>query len=296
MLTSLYRRFVSKELRDKIYQIFLGDLLFFFRNISGCLRCKYYSVYYSIVKPKNEKESTYKLLGEMGLSPYPYVWRQEYDKTEYPSYVDVSNGLPYVIHNQKRLYFRRDMSDIASDIYRSLLVEQDKRSAHCYVNSNKELEHKILLDVGSAEACFALEMIDFVDHAYLFECDEKWIEALEATFAPWKDKITFIRKYVSDHNDDNNITLDEFFKDKPSDNLFIKMDIEGFERKALQGSKELMQKSKNISGSVCIYHLHDDEEIVGGILHENACTTTIQPGYLYFENELRHAVMHFCKN
>ena len=95
----------------------------------------------------------------------------------------------------------------AEAAYRGLLIEQDKRSAHRYVDSYEELKGETLLDIGAAEAVFTLDTIDYIDRAYLFECDEAWIEALEATFAPWNDKIMIVRKYVSDVDDDNNLSL-----------------------------------------------------------------------------------------
>ena len=51
---------------------------------------------------------------------------------------------------------------------------------------------------------------------------------MEATFAPYKEKITIVRKYVSDVDEEDNITLDTFFRDEGKfiDNLFLKMDIE----------------------------------------------------------------------
>ena len=151
--------------------------------------------------------------------------------------VDNTNGLPYVFHNGRKLYFKRDMLAFTEVAYRGLLIEQDKRSAHRYVDSYEELKGKTLLDIGAAEAIFTLDTIECIDHAYLFECDESWIEALEATFAPYKEKITIVRKYVSDVDDEDNITLDTFFRDegKSIDNLFLKMDIEGYVRKALEG-------------------------------------------------------------
>ena len=76
------------------------------------------------------------------------------------------------------------------------------------------MKGKSLLDVGSAEGIFTLDVIDLIEHAYLFECDDEWVEALEATFLPWKDKITIVRKYVSDMDDENNTTLDSYFQVK----------------------------------------------------------------------------------
>lgn len=295
-IVRLYRELVPKKLRSCIYKLFLGEILFFLGNYRECLLCRWYFVYYLFVKPKSDQERSYQILGKMGLSPYPYLWRKEYDKIDIPTYIDTENGLPYVIHKNKRLYFRKDMSDITSNLYRSLLIEQDQRSAHCYVHSCDELKNKILLDVGSAEAYFTLDMIEYIEHAYLFECDENWIEALNATFKPWSDKVTIVRKYVSDNNEDSNITLDDFFKDKIADNLFIKMDIEGYERKALQGCEKLLKESRNLSGAICIYHLHDDEAIIKEYLHNRGCEISVQPGYLYFEKEMRHAILRFEYN
>jgi len=211
--------------------------------------------------------------------------------------VDNTNGLPYVYHNGKKLYFKRDMLASAEAVYRGLLIEQDKRSAHRYVDSYEEVKGKTLLDIGAAEAIFTLDTIECIDHAYLFECDESWIEALEATFAPYKEKITIVRKYVSDVDDEDNITLDTFFRDegKSIDNLFLKMDIEGYERKALEGAVHILEHGRQVGGSVCIYHLHDDKKVIESELKKFNLKINIQPGYLYFEKEMRSAIIRFSR-
>ena len=252
---------------------------------------------YSIFSPKNEIEQAYKAWGIAGNSPYPYVWKKEYDEQHYEVNVDNTNGLPYVYHNGKKLYFKRDMLASAEAVYRGLLIEQDKRSAHRYVDSYEELKGKTLLDIGAAEAIFTLDTIECIDHAYLFECDESWIEALEATFAPYKEKITIVRKYVSDVDDEDNITLDTFFRDegKSIDNLFLKMDIEGYERKALEGAVHILEHGRQVGGSVCIYHLHDDKKVIESELKKFNLKINIQPGYLYFEKEMRSAIIRFSR-
>ena len=209
--------------------------------------------------------------------------------------VDNTNGLPYVFHNGRKLYFKRDMLAFTEVAYRGLLIEQDKRSAHRYVDSYEELKGKTLLDIGAAEAIFTLDTIEYMDHAYLFECDESWIEALEDTFAPYKEKITIVRKYVSDVDDEDNITLDTFFRDegKSIDNLFLKMNIEGYERIALEGAVHILEHGRQIGGSVCIYHLHDDKKVIESELKKFNLKTSIQPGYLYFEKEMRSAIIRF---
>ena len=48
-------------------------------------------------------------------------------------------------------------------------------------------------------------------------------------------------------------TLDAFFQDKDKEQLFIKMDIEGAERYALQGSKNLFQNC-NLQFALSLIH------------------------------------------
>lgn len=293
MLTKIYRKIIPSYIRQRLYNIFLGDLLSIVRCHGEWLKWRWCGLFYYVISPKSEKAQAFKAWGRTSPSPYPYLWKKEYDLHKYEVYVDAENALPYVMHKGKKLYFKRDMVSMVESAYRSLLIEQDKRSAHRYVDSYEDLKGKILLDIGAAEAIFTLDTIDYIDHAYLFECDDAWIEALNATFAPWKNKITIVRKYVSDADDENNMTLDTFFKDKENSKLFLKMDIEGYERKALKGAMNLLSSSDNISGSVCVYHQHDDERVIGNILYQVGLKTEIQSGYLYFEREMRRAIMRF---
>lgn len=170
-ISSFYRKIVPEKTRKVIYKAFLGNLLMLIRGFPGTMRWYRYKLYYSIFSPKNEIEQAYKAWGIAGNSPYPYVWKKEYDEQHYEVNVDNTNGLPYVSHNGKKLYFKRDMLASAEAVYRGLLIEQDKRSAHRYVDSYEELKGKTLLDIGAAEAIFTLDTIEYIDHAYLFECD-----------------------------------------------------------------------------------------------------------------------------
>lgn len=298
MLAALYRKVVPSDIRAFIYRVFLGDFLAMIRNPKLWIKYRWYGLYYSIVTPKTEKEQAYKAWNRAGFCsiPYPYLWKEEYDQLLIDVHIDADNSLPFVMHHGKRLYFGRDMINDVPGIYKGLLIEQDERSAHRYVVSYSELTDKVLLDIGAAEAIFALDTIEYVNHAYLFECDERWQEALNATFSPWKEKVTIVRKYISDVNDDNSITLDDYFFNKPKENLFLKMDIEGYERRALKGAKSLLENGKNISGSVCIYHLYDDKDFLSFLLHELNYATEIQPGYIIFEDEFRSAVLRFWQN
>lgn len=295
MIVKLYRQIIPATFRECIYDAFLGTFLEHYRKVKERFKGKIYFLYYAVIPPENAKQEAFKDWATVGPSAYPYLWKKEYEDRNYEVNTDKSNGLPYILHNGKKLYFKRDTTSDIPVVYRSLLIEQDLRSAHRYVASYEELKGKTLLDIGAAEAIFTLDTIEYIDHAYLFECEDCWIEAIEATFAPWKDKITVVHKYVSDINDENNVTLDEYFRDKPKDNIFFKMDIDGSERKALKGAVGLLRNEESISGAVCIYHLKDDDSVIQKTLAENGLKTFVQPGFIYFEKEMRSAIMRFCR-
>ena len=64
-----------------------------------------------------------------------------------------------------------------------------------YFNNNKDVTGKVFVDVGCAEGYSSLEIIEEAKHVYLFEQNESWLEAIRATFEPWKDKVTIVQKY-----------------------------------------------------------------------------------------------------
>ena len=94
-------------------------------------------------------------------------------------------------------------------------MEQDHRSPHRYFDHIEEFKDKVLLDVGAAEGILSLMAIEQVKHVYLFECSEDWIDALNKTFEPWKDKVTIIKKFVSDKDDENNVVKSSVIAQRP---------------------------------------------------------------------------------
>jgi len=181
----------------------------------------------------------------------PYSWIEESHYFDVDVKYDKDKKLYYTNWHGKKLYWREGVRPyiIRKNVH-ALLLEQDDRSPHKYV-IDEGINDAILVDVGAAEGCFTLDVIERISHAYLFECDPRWIKALEATFEPYKDKITIVNKYVGSNNDDNTVTLDEYFSDKRVD--YIKADIEGAEVDMLKGGAYTL-KNKIKEVNICVYH------------------------------------------
>lgn len=244
-----------------------------------------------LLTPNSPNLKYYRYIKEYGYARHLFNFRHEYNDLKIDLQKDEQKNLFYVVHkNTKRLYFRRDISaEKIKDMYKELLIEQDPRSAHRYINDLSEVKGKTFLDIGSAEGFSSLDIIEKVGKVYLFERDEQWIEALQATFEPWKEKVQIIRKYISDNNENNNQTLDDFFKNKPKDHLFIKMDIEGEERKALNGGKTLFKESKALYFALSTYHKNDDATVISNFLNQFNCVYTNQMGF--FRHKLRSVIL-----
>jgi hypothetical protein len=206
-----------------------------------------------------------------------YLWRYVHIK------FDKNNGLHYVFTDEKRkLYFKRGLTKKAIRImYNSLCIEQDKLSPHNYCFDDLAIsKESVVADIGSAEGNFSLKFIDKIKKLYLFECDKNWIEALNATFNNWKEKVVIVDKYVSNYNGNNCVSLDNFFKDKEKPTL-LKLDVEGMESEVIDGAKQLC--TKNISDLlVCTYHRNGDEQKLSHQLREMNYSISHSPGYMLF--------------
>lgn len=293
MITKLYRKYVPESIRNRVYEAFLGSILRYKRHLRESMKATYTYLFRHFL-PDTEKNRLYAFMGKHGLMAFPYPFVFKYKNLRVARHIDESLQLPYVIHSGKRLYFPKSYisanKKILEDYYRNLVIEQDIDSPHRYVKNYNRLKGKVLLDIGAAEAMFSLDTIEQVSHVYMFECDDKWIEALNATFAPWKDKVTIVRKYVSDKNDEDNVTLDCFFENKDKKNLFLKMDIEGYEQTALRGASNLL-KMQDMDFSVCIYHKKDDAVEIANIFSSFGFECEQTDGYFYLEKDFRKVII-----
>lgn len=174
-----------------------------------------------------------------------------------------------------------------------LLREQDSVSPHCYRKKGFEVTvDDVVLDGGAAEGFFALDCIDKAKRVILAEPDEDWLEALERTFKPYKDKVTIVRKYLSNKCNDISVMIDDM-----SDEItFVKLDIEGYEEDEIaEGCPTLSRIGTR--AIVCTYHKGGDDVRLGKCLSDLGMRIEYQDGYMTcpmgFEPvpEMRHGVV-----
>jgi hypothetical protein len=197
--------------------------------------------------------------------------------------------LKYVLHENKRLYFKQSDEHEIQSYYNSLLIEQDIDSPHRYEYKDfKVNEGGTVLDVGAAEGIFSLSVVDRASRLYIIEADESWLPALEATFAPWRDKVTIINKYIANYQAAATCDLDSYFRETletPAN--FIKVDVEAGEMPLLNGAQGLLAAQPNMKIAICTYHRQKDAEEINNALMAQGFHTEFSKGYMIFESWLR---------
>ena len=202
------------------------------------------------------------------LRMYNYSFYDEYLIKKTNIEYDSEAKLFYGLFNGKRMYLakRFDTEQKARAYYNSVIMEQDLRSPHCYFNekSNKYFKGNVI-DIGAAEGVLGLKIIDKVDHLYMVEVDEEWVCALNFTYKDYLNKVTIINKFISDKEYLDETSIDSLFENVEID--AIKMDIEGYELKALIGARKVLRDRKPFL-SVCVYHHKYDNENIKSFLTE----------------------------
>lgn len=205
--------------------------------------------------------------------------------------MDSDLQMPYVIHNGKRLYFPSQMTlENVAGLYRNYIENEcilgggyREKEPHKYESEHIKVEDgDVLLDIGCAEALFALDHIEKARKVYLIESDPYWIDALNATFKPYSEKVTIVRKFISGKDSENAITLKTLLQNDESDSLFIKMDIEGYEHMVLESSIEFLTDKKKVKIACCTYHRAKDFDELSALLASNGFRTEASDGYMIF--------------
>lgn len=249
-----------------------------------------------------EQRVALKYLRKNRLRVFPYPFQYNYDRNDVSVFQDEKLGLNYILFEDKRLYFRRGSKpkDIQRD-YNYLLIEQDLNSPHRYLAHDFKVEDgDIMVDVGAAEGNLPLSVIEKVKKVYLFETDTNWIEALEATFAPWKDKVEIVNKFVSNKNEANLVSLDQFFKGKERFS-FLKVDAEGAEADILNGAEGCISSTERLKIALCCYHKPNDEHVFKDHLEKRKFSVSFANGYMIFRENfvppyLRRGVLRAVKS
>lgn len=238
------------------------------------LRCKLFFIFainelgnYSKNNPEflqqYKKELTY-ISTHKKIELFNYNWSRQLKGKDISVYFNIQKKMHYVlVDGNKPLYYpRRWSKDWIQFVHKALLIEALPQSPHRYFEpSFSPGENDIFLDIGSAEGIISLLNIDTVQKVILFETDPEWLEALQATFAPYKQKVCIINKFVSNTDSKTTITLDTFSENFRSEDqsFFIKCDIEGNEMSFLQGASKFLNSTKQLKLVICTYHKMNDE-------------------------------------
>jgi hypothetical protein len=215
------------------------------------------------------------------LFPYPFVFK--YDHKSVKVEKDEANGLFYVIHNGRRLYYSRiyRTEEAVQHAYSGISIEQDERSPHCYMDEKFRVEENdVVVDIGAAEGNFSLDVIDKARTVYIIEPDSDWIEALNATFNPWKDKVHIVNKFAAENDSENCVSLSGLLGDNPVN--FIKMDVGGAEAAIIRSSESLLSRNASVKLAVCTYHRKEDAETTEKTLTDLGFNYSFTTGYMLY--------------
>lgn len=226
-----------------------------------------------------------KYLKKNKFTAYPYYWTLKYDSWMPEVVKDESTQCYYSIYEGKKMFFPKKFSlKEVVWIIRSIYKEQDINSPHLYLTEQFKLnDRSIVIDAGVAEGNFALSVVEKAEFLYLVECDPEWMEALKMTFAPWREKVIFVEKFMSDSESATTISIDSLLKNTVGkDNYFIKMDIEGYEQLALSGMKNLVASGKQIKMDICTYHKAKDLVEIQSTLNKYGFKWHVSDSYILF--------------
>lgn len=252
----------------------------------------------------DEQKGAIGFLSSNNISVFPYPFAEEYKPSDIEVILDSAIGLYYMLWDGKKLYHKKASKEKAQKYFNSLRLEQDIRSPHRYlINEFNVKENDIVVDVGAAEGNFSLSIIEKASRVLLFEPDRNWAKALEATFEPWKNKVTIVHKLVSDKSSLDSVSLDDFLGQEQSIN-FIKADVEGSEAEVIKGAQKIIERNRELKIAVCTYHRQEDATNLDSQLTQLGFENKFSDGYMLYhygrtnvvkEPYLRKAVLRATK-
>ncbi|MBE3086773.1 MAG: dimethyladenosine transferase [Bacteroidetes bacterium] len=278
ILFSIYRVLVPKPLRTII--------------LKKTLRKKILKHFASLTENEvnDEQREVLRYLDNNPVKIFPYPFYDNYSPEKIEVLFDPQTGMRYVMHERKRLYFKKRWGEKRiKKAYSDLLREQDLNSPHRYLTESFTIGNDdVIADIGSAEGNFSLSVIEKIKKVYLFEYNKEWIEALKATFAPWAEKVEIINKYVSDYDNGSHIKFDSFYKTK-RDITLLKIDVDGNEAIVLNSCCEVFDSPVPFKVALCTYHKNYDEKDFTLLLRNHGFSVTPSKGYMifYFDKKMK---------
>ncbi len=270
LILQIYRVVVPKFIRKRILARNLRrSILTYYTNLPN--------------KPDEDVVQVLDYLKDNPIAVFPYHFQNKYSADDIEVFNDPVKDLRYVLLDGKRLYFKKRWSNKRiRHSFNELTKEQDLLSPHRYLNDNFKIEDgEVLVDIGVAEGNFALGAVEKSSKLIIFETDQEWIEALNATFEPWKEKVQIVNKFVSDKTDSKNTTLDDFIS--PGEKItFLKIDVDGAESRLLNGCKRILTSQASLKLAICTYHKQDDEKEFTELLQQNGFETSHSNGFMLF--------------
>lgn len=212
------------------------------------------------------------------MIPFEYTKKIKNQKYEI---FNLASDYPGVLINGKQIYFpintKKKQIAEAMQVH---FIEQDPESPHRYILDKSKISGHTAILIGASDGIFALEIMDYYKHIFLFESDINWIEPLTRTLEQYKNKITIVNKYVSDKLSDTETTLDSYFYDYKYSIDFLQADVEGAAYELLKGGREILEKN-NIKLAIACYHYHNEAELIGEILQVMGYKVTFSKRFVY---------------
>ena len=249
--------------------------------------CNYYNIHPT--EAKNYKEELNYLNSVDFIDPFPYPTIKHCKNVQ--SGFDEKKFMSFVLHNGKKMYFPKGWNTDNAVNYYLRFIERENilggefttKSPHLYQSDLVHVdEGDIVVDAGAAEGLFALDNVEKAKFIYLLEVEPEWIEALKASFEPYKEKVQIVPKFLSNIDSKNNITLSSLLENKMHETFFIKMDIEGVEEDVLSSNEIFLDSENTIKISCCTYHCKDHATTIPALLNKHGFKTEMSDGFMVF--------------
>lgn len=218
-----------------------------------------------------------------GIQLFPDSFPDTYRLEDSPLEWDPHRNLHYTLWDGQRLYHKPTRRPgKAQRYFHGLRIEQDVRSPHRYLSDTFDVEvGDVVMDIGAAEGNFGLSGVGKAGRIFLMEPETAWHNAIQATFEPWKEKVTLLAHTIGDRDHGTTRTLDSLFPTNQSVH-FIKIDVEGQEARVLRGAKRLIEQQQRLRIAVCTYHRQTDADELQTLLESLGFHCEFTPGYMLY--------------